>query len=495
MLRIRLRNALPPVCAPDVPFPVAVHLTNESGSNVHVSTPVKLVFQVLHADDLTPNPNYVVAVHSSAGSDKKPSRVAVTDLLGRCDVVVSLVSSKKRVRCSEDRASLFRIHITAELSEPVHLSPVPSPTVWPVILVADSMHMRDVKHVQPVTPDVVHSAPKTSLGAKSAVSAAVDADAAKREEKKRRSAAFAANEWLLSGHLSSDDHASRDLIVAASSGADSEALGIARCIPVMTNAFTIDASSMSAPTRGTVVSPEAQIVTVPLAPGTTVRLFERQTLVGPGFGTVVWDCGVVLAQYLFHHAATLKLSGARVWDNATGTGFVALALAALGAHVTATDIDSITAFAESNVALNADLIADGKGSVTVVQHVWGSDVSPVVTADSGKPFDFIIASEVVYDTALFQPLIASLVGLSDRSVTILPNGAKSHPVLLLSGRRRAGCEFSTFLTQLSQYFVVEAVPLLNASSPPTIRDVAFGCCGMSKTKYPPLLFRCIRKEM
>ncbi|CAL8272723.1 unnamed protein product [Merluccius merluccius] len=82
-------------------------------------------------------------------------------------------------------------------------------------------------------------------------------------------------------------------------------------------------------------------------------------------GCVVWDAAIVLAKYLetrgFHDPA----SGVNTWANkhvlelGAGTGVVGLMAAALGAHVTVTDLEDLQTLLEVNIQENKGRISCG----------------------------------------------------------------------------------------------------------------------------------------
>jgi hypothetical protein len=66
----------------------------------------------------------------------------------------------------------------------------------------------------------------------------------------------------------------------------------------------------------------------------------KQELSAEGLtGNIIWACGIELARHLARGGAEpIRLRGARVLELGCGTGVVGLAAAALGAHVTLTDL-------------------------------------------------------------------------------------------------------------------------------------------------------------
>ena len=137
-----------------------------------------------------------------------------------------------------------------------------------------------------------------------------------------------------------------------------------------------------------------------------------------GTGTMVWECGIVLAKLLDHMAAggvmsssplhavyparpSLSigqqsagqlLSGINVVELGAGTGIGGLAAAALGARVVLTDVASVVPLIAANVAANRDAIAHAGGEVVVTTLDW--DAESNTSADLGS--DLVLAADALY---------------------------------------------------------------------------------------------------
>ena len=137
-----------------------------------------------------------------------------------------------------------------------------------------------------------------------------------------------------------------------------------------------------------------------------------------GTGTMVWECGIVLAKLLDHMAAggvmsgsplhavyparpSLSigqqsagqlLSGINVVELGAGTGIGGLAAAALGARVVLTDVPSVVPLIVANVAANRDAIAHAGGEVVVTTLDW--DAESQTSADLGS--DLVLAADALY---------------------------------------------------------------------------------------------------
>ncbi|KAJ3193229.1 hypothetical protein HK101_005196 [Irineochytrium annulatum] len=146
-------------------------------------------------------------------------------------------------------------------------------------------------------------------------------------------------------------------------------------------------------------------------------------------GTVVWDSAVVLSRLLCSASdrlpPALDVRGATCLELGTGTGCVAMALAA-GAgvrRVVATDaLATLEGCAGRNIRANADLLGR---KVEMCELVWGAegwehafgDVDDAAeTGDCG--FDFVICSDCVYNDAIVGALVACLKGICRKSDTV-----------------------------------------------------------------------------
>ena len=294
------------------------------------------------------------------------------------------------------------------------------------------------------------------------------------------------------------------LIESASIGCSEQTLSRVSTIPIISSVITVGSTLAASVDAGAAAAhghADAQLQLVPAA-GHVIQIIEQPMLVGPGFGSVVWDCAVVLCEYLGSVSGVLSLAGSTVCELGTGTAFVGICLGMMGATVISTDLDIMLPLAHDNVCLNASRVSAAGGAVHVVPHAWGTDASRVFAAAAPKHLDYIIASEVVYDTELFQLLLTSLLALT------CPAAGRAPPVVILAARKRAGCELSEFLNLLLVHFDVQVVPLLARgacssdggskkarSMPETQRvtDMARACTGMSKTRYPPMIFHLTRK--
>ena len=478
MLRVRHTNAFPAAVALGVPFPLEVRLTNESGSTMYLSAPLQLVLEAVNAENCGLERGILVAVASSgerkaksAAAPCKVGNMTTTDTLGRCDVMITLSSNPKRPHDVATTPKL-RLRISVVSTTPVFVSPIRDNDMWPTVLLPEGMRASSVVP-QPV---------KAVTGGDQS---ATTGD--KKADKKRRAAAFASTSYYAYDDEEAGPAAGSDvgnkLMAEAVAGCDATASAVGRIdvIPVVTVAFCISPDVIPVPDA---TKADGQLQMIPVC-GHRISIQEQPMLVGPGFGSVVWDCAVVMSEYLCRNADVLGLRDALVCELGTGTGFVGIALATCGTRVIATDLECMLPIAQHNAALNAKLISDSRGSLDVVAHAWGDALSAALL----QSFKYIIASEVVFATELFEPLLASL-----RALLTPLSPSTPVPTLILAARKRAGCDFADFLTLLAGEFTVTPMPLFITSGVVSAELTAFsrGCTGLSKTKYAPMIFHVTR---
>eukprot|EP00775_Hariotina_reticulata_P006407 gene6407-6638_t len=123
-------------------------------------------------------------------------------------------------------------------------------------------------------------------------------------------------------------------------------------------------------------------------------------------GSVVWDCGLVLAHFLIKQSQSgnIKLAGKRVIELGSGTGVVGLTAAALGAQqVLLTDRTQLVPQLLDNIQRNH------------LQHVasaaaldWGQPLPPAAQ----PAYDLLLCSDLVYSESSVGLLLSSIAALT-----------------------------------------------------------------------------------
>ena len=185
--------------------------------------------------------------------------------------------------------------------------------------------------------------------------------------------------------------------------------------------------------------------------GATLHLKARDDTVqlmdtGDSTGFGVWGSALVLANFLERNSAQRsRLRGANVIELGSGTGFVGMSCAALGAHsVTLTDrvmtrhtctynpngdlimgtpvkdhylLDQL----HINVLRNTPALASSK--LQVMELEWGNEdhiQAALALSDRGLGFDIIVGSDLSYHADCVPPLINTIRSLShSRTGTVL----------------------------------------------------------------------------
>jgi len=186
--------------------------------------------------------------------------------------------------------------------------------------------------------------------------------------------------------------------------------------------------------------------------GAVYRVLQRggeQEIVQDNTGGAVYDAAIVLSRYLAAKEAG-KMQGKTVLELGCGPALVAMISARLvggAGYVCATDGDEATVkLAKQNLALIPET------NTAATRFWWGTSPQDIVEMRD-RNWDYILASDVAYEPAVFAPLCDALITLSHgKSKILLCNGVRS------STRERA-------LRQLLlQHFAVEDID---------VQDLAF----------------------
>jgi predicted nicotinamide N-methyase len=114
---------------------------------------------------------------------------------------------------------------------------------------------------------------------------------------------------------------------------------------------------------------------------------------GIGTGAVVWPAAHVLVKYLEKRYGLHGMTGLRVIDIGSGTGFAGIAAAALGGDVVLTDQLCVKDLILSNIEEYHSCQHDSeehKGSVTFAEYNWDENAETL-----NPPFDLVLVSDCV----------------------------------------------------------------------------------------------------
>ncbi|KAM9294371.1 protein N-lysine methyltransferase METTL21D [Gastrophryne carolinensis] len=143
------------------------------------------------------------------------------------------------------------------------------------------------------------------------------------------------------------------------------------------------------------------------------RTLQIRQLSSGDVGCVVWDAAIVLSKYLERWERTTPgvLQGRAVLELGSGTAIVGIMAAALGAHVTVTDLEELQALMSTNIDSNSHLIC---GSCRAKVLKWGEDVT-----DTFSFPDYILMADCIYYEESLKPLLRTLKDLSGEDTNIL----------------------------------------------------------------------------
>ena len=146
-----------------------------------------------------------------------------------------------------------------------------------------------------------------------------------------------------------------------------------------------------------------------------------------GIAFQLWPAAHLLCSYIDSPALAPSLRGSTVVELGAGCGLVGMVAAALGAHVTLTDLPDVEAHLQLNIAANAHLFAPlqpapsspiatftstAGGSVTTSPLSWGEPTHLT-------PPDHLLLSDCIYWEHLFTPLLDTLFALTSAHTRIL----------------------------------------------------------------------------
>ncbi|EMS60119.1 hypothetical protein TRIUR3_02077 [Triticum urartu] len=132
------------------------------------------------------------------------------------------------------------------------------------------------------------------------------------------------------------------------------------------------------------------------------------------YGMFVWPCSVILAEYVWQQRP--RFSRSRVVELGAGTSLPGLVAAKVGADVTLTDIAhnaELSAFVGNEQVLDniRQICSLNNANCTVLGLTWGDWDEPVFDLHP----DIILGADVLYDSAKFDDLFATVTFLLENS--------------------------------------------------------------------------------
>lgn len=146
-------------------------------------------------------------------------------------------------------------------------------------------------------------------------------------------------------------------------------------------------------------------------------------------GTTVWESSLALAKWLEHnrsasggHFSHEALRGKRAVELGSGCGIAGMAAALMGCDVLLTDIPAVLPILKRNVKRNFQSLtrADAElapGRIKVAQLVWGNR-RHIEGCGRGRPYDVIVAADLVYLEEVVEPLISTMRALAGAGTLI-----------------------------------------------------------------------------
>jgi len=127
-----------------------------------------------------------------------------------------------------------------------------------------------------------------------------------------------------------------------------------------------------------------------------------------GVGRSVWESGLRLVDYLEKNERDM-IRGSRVLELGTGTGIVGISVASMGAEVVVTDREEkLLNLVKRNIEANQKAILGGGGSAKAEIMDWSNRARTSTVALTEGPFDYIIASDILYSSPSHPMLVETL---------------------------------------------------------------------------------------
>jgi len=158
-----------------------------------------------------------------------------------------------------------------------------------------------------------------------------------------------------------------------------------------------------------------RVVKLPSGRNVVIRQHQRREEERVGTGGVLWEAAIVLADYISRRRDYFSWPGKRVLELGCGTGLVAIALAAEGAQVWATDGNpKVVQCAGQNVQGVGDL----PGHINLEVFDWNSN-DDLRRIQAAGPWDVILGSDLVYPGNAGRRCVASNDDRPPADVTLL----------------------------------------------------------------------------
>lgn len=225
--------------------------------------------------------------------------------------------------------------------------------------------------------------------------------------------------------------------------------------------------------------PLAHVATYRWMPMQSTHLIIRE--LPDAIGTKIWDCAIFLTRYLEDRARIFPnfLRGKRVVEMGSGTGLgtessrsplseilllhiflfvafvVGLACRVLGADVTMSELDEVLQNLHANLKINRHICGDAHDTPTNTMRAtmleWGKKPDPQTTLLK-PPYEWIVASDIIYELVVIEDLVKSMVALSGPGTNVL-----------LAYRNRGLSEEreAVVFAEFEKYFDVQPAPGVN----------------------------------
>eukprot|EP01122_Echinamoeba_exundans_P002094 TRINITY_DN12057_c0_g1_i1.p1 TRINITY_DN12057_c0_g1~~TRINITY_DN12057_c0_g1_i1.p1 ORF type:complete len:214 (-),score=23.58 TRINITY_DN12057_c0_g1_i1:35-676(-) len=160
-------------------------------------------------------------------------------------------------------------------------------------------------------------------------------------------------------------------------------------------------------------------------------------------GTKLWSSSLFMSAWLDKNKSKFKLEGRKVLELGCGCGLGGFSFMLRGANVTLTDVEELMPLLKANVSANFSSEEMKEMKSQVLPFYWGTDPSK---AGLEPPYDYIIGADIVYKADLVEPLVQSMLQLSDESTQIIIALEPRDPIV-----------FEQFINRCEEVFSVRRV--------------------------------------